>query len=87
MNGISIPQFSMPNPVVQLIEQILADAKAGHITSIAFVASSGGGFGYNYVGPQRGDLHTGACALARKLLNDIETPEKKSPIVRAAMNG
>jgi hypothetical protein len=90
MNGSAspIPQLSLPNPAVQLLEAFLAEAKSGRITSVAIVASPPqGGFGLNYAGMQRGDLFIGAHSLASRLLKEIETPPKVSPIVRATMNG
>jgi hypothetical protein len=90
MNGSSmpIPQLAMANPVVQLLESFLAEAKAGRISTVAIVAAPPqGGFGSSYAGPQRGDLYIGAHSLANKIMRDIETPAKVSPIIRATMNG
>jgi hypothetical protein len=89
MNGsISpIPQLAMMNPVVQMLEGVLADAKAGRLSSVALVVCMpNGGFGLNYVGGQKGDLFIGASSLAKRLLQDIENPPKVSPIVRATMS-
>ncbi len=90
MNGSMnpIPQLNLPNPAVQLLENFLAEARAGRITSVAIIATAPqGGFGSSYVGPQRGDLYIGAHSLANRIMRDIETPAKVSPIIRATMNG
>ena len=89
MNGSvsPIPQIALVNPVVQLLESFLVEAKAGRITSLALVAAPpGGGYGVNYVGMQRGDLFLGAHSLAKRIMNELEAPQK-SPIIRAMMNG
>jgi len=83
-----IPQLAMANPVVQMLEGFLSEARAGRISSVGIIISPPqGGFGAFYVGPQRGDLFIGAHSLAKKVLNDVETPPKMSPIIRASMNG
>jgi hypothetical protein len=89
MNGSvsPIPQIALANPVVQLLESFLASARAGQITSLAIIAAPpSGGYGMNYAGLQRGDLFIGCHSAAKRLMNDMEAPQK-SPIIRATMNG
>ena len=95
MNGLNggvdpaIQNIIVTNPIVELLEKMLAEAKAGRVTSviIAGVTPTGGVLSA-YAGGQRGDMYIGMAILQRKLLQDIEGPQpKQSPILRAAAIG
>lgn len=87
MNGI--PQVAVVNPLVELLTNMLNEAKAGRISSAMVVGvTPQSGMAMAYVGGQRGELYTG-CGLAQKrLLADIEAPQpQQSRIIRAGMMG
>jgi hypothetical protein len=73
------------NPVVTLLEQVLAAAKAGQIDTVALAAVSPiGAFQTSYVGGRRGDLYIALELLRHKVLSDIANPpeRQRSGIVR-----
>lgn len=86
MNGstISIPQLAAANPCVQLLENMLSEAKAGKLTSIAVVAVTQQSAMVNaYAGGQRGDLLVGTLLLQDRIKDDIKSPQARSPLVLA----
>ena len=90
MNGDStpIPQILLTNPVVQLLGQMMAEAKAGKITSIAIIAvNPTGGVGAAAAGGQSGDLYVGCGMLMGRIMSQIEAPPAKSSLVRATVVG
>ena len=86
-NGVpSIPPITMLNPVVQILEQTLAEAKAGRITTIAVIAiANTGGYATLMAGHQVGDLYLGCGSLQNKILEAVEAPQKRSSIIPARM--
>jgi hypothetical protein len=81
MNNVAAPiQFT--NPVVQLLEQLLADARANRIASLGVVAvNTQGGVAPLYAGPHRCELYTAAAMLQQRILHDLT--QTRSPIIRA----
>ena len=91
MNGVTspIPQVALTNPVVDLLSNMLNEARAGRISSAMVVAvTPQSGMAMGYAGGQRGELYTG-CGLAQKrLLTDIEAPQpQQQRIIRAGVMG
>ena len=87
MNGI--PQMAVVNPLIELLTNMLNEAKSGRISSVMVVGvTPQSGMAMAYAGGQRGELYTG-CGLAQKrLLADIEAPQQpQSRIIRAGMMG
>ena len=89
MNGQpAIPPLAMASPCVQLLENMMAEAKAGRITSIAVIAiTQTAQVASGFAGGQRGELYVGAGILQRRLLAEIEGPPVKSSIIPARMSG
>ena len=90
MNGSTfpIPQLQVANPCVQLLENMLADAKIGKLTSVAVVAiTPQSGIVNAYAGGQRGDLLVGTLLLQDRIKDDIKGPQTRSPLVRAGLIG
>jgi hypothetical protein len=86
--GSPIPQIMMSNPVVEVLTNMLNEAKAGRISSIAVVGiTPQSAVAVAYAGGQRGDLYVGFGMIQRRLLQDIEAPAPRSPIIRAAAVG
>ena len=90
MNGntVQIPQIALVNPCVQLLENMLADARANKLTSVAVVAiTPQSGMVNAYAGGQRGDLLVGTLLLQDRIKDDIKGPQTRSPLVRAGLIG
>ena len=90
LNGETSPiqQIIVTNPVVELLSNILNEAKAGKISSIAIVGiTPQSAVAVAYAGGQRGDLYVGFGMIQRRLLEDIEAPAPRSSIIRAAAVG
>ena len=93
MNGTNgdigpIPQIMLTNPVIDLLTQMLARAKAGEVTSVAVIAvSAQGGVGAAAAGGQSGDLYVGCGMLMSRIMQQIEHPPAKSSLVRATVVG
>jgi hypothetical protein len=91
MNGNgAMPQIELSNPIVEMIERLLADAKAGRISSIGIVAVTPQAQVAAFpVGMQIGDIYLGAGLLQKRILHQIDPPlgEKKPTIIRAAPLG
>lgn len=90
MNGEHViqPLAAMVNPCVGLLENMLADAKAGRVTSVAVISIlSGGQVASGYAGAQRGDLFLGAALLQDSLLTSIKGPPTRPAIIPARMGG
>ena len=91
MNGASspIPQIALTNPVIELLTNMLNEAKAGRISSAMVVGvTPQSGMAMAYAGGQRSEIYLG-CGLAQtRLLADIEAPQQNpSRIIRAGMVG
>ena len=90
MNGETspIPQIVMGNPVLELLTGIINEVKAGRVTTVAVLAvAPQGGVATPYVGPQAGDLYVAAGLLQRRILQNIEAPPARSPLIRATVVG
>jgi hypothetical protein len=84
----ALPGLAMGNPIVDLLNGVLQDAKAGRISSIAIVAvTPQHGVATPYVGGQLGDMFIGASLLKAELFDKIRTPPKSSPIIRGVLAG
>jgi nicotinamide mononucleotide (NMN) deamidase PncC len=76
----------LPNPVVDLLESLLAEARAGRITSIAAVAVAGlAGVATPWAGSQIGDIFVGAAMLQSRIMRQMEEPQKRPTIIPARM--
>lgn len=85
-NGIAVglpPVSAVINPVVQLLEQALAAAKAGQIDTVGLVIISGrGDIQPLWAGGRLGDLHTGAGMIQWRIMAQINQPAQQSRILR-----
>jgi hypothetical protein len=80
MNDASPIQFT--NPIIQLLEQLLADAKANRIATLGAIAiNSQGAVLPVYAGGHRCELYTAAAMLQQRILADLTQP--RSHIIRA----
>lgn len=90
VNGMTLPGLGNPPVVtaaVDILEKVLAEAKAGRVTSIAMVMiDQNGGFATPWAGPQIPQMYLGAGALQARILRSIENPAK-STIIPARMGG
>jgi hypothetical protein len=68
---------------INLLEQALAAAKLGQITSIGIVSCMHGGFGAAFAGTQGAELNLGLDSLKKNILDAISNPKNQSKIVRA----
>ena len=91
MNGQNtIPPIplAIANPCVGLLENMLAEAKAGRLTSIAVIGiTPQAQVATAYAGGQRGDLYVGAGLLQEGLLSSIKGPPQKPSIIHAKALG
>lgn len=82
-NGTAIPLGAVKNPVEAMLKQVLADVRAGHITTVGLIAVRAGGGAMTILqGPQAGDVFIGAASMQKKLLDAMEQPQKPA-ILRA----
>ena len=83
-----IPAIAMANPLVDMVTQLLAEVRAGRISSMAVVAvTPQGAVGTPYAGGQRADMYLGAGLLQDRILQDIKAPPQRSSIIRATVGG
>jgi hypothetical protein len=76
------------NPLVQHMENLLSAARAGQITSFAYViCPPGGGNAWNAIGPQAGDLFIGLTLASDAVKDVIRNPPKVSRIIPARAIG
>jgi hypothetical protein len=91
MNGAEPhPQkLVITNPVVDILERVLADAKAGKISSIAFVGILvGGGAAPGYAGVQLSDLYLAVDAVLKPgIAGALLQPQSGPRIIRATPRG
>lgn len=66
---------------VDLLETVLADAKTGHITSVAIVACGPGGFSPAIAGPQAPELNLGLDACKQIILERVMPERQPSAIM------
>jgi hypothetical protein len=64
---------------VQLLEQVLADAKAGNITTVGVVACGPADFGAQIAGPDARSVYMGCGVLQDKIVKAVTQP---APIMR-----
>lgn len=77
------PLPQMQNPVIRLLEDFLAQAKAGNVVAVACVAiNQQRGVANAYAGLLHGDLYVGSGMLQARLLAEIMHPQSRSSIVR-----
>lgn len=90
LNGMTLPGLGnvpVVSAAVDLLEKVLAEAKAGKVTSIGLVmVDPNGGIATPWAGPQIPQLHLGAGMMATRIIRAIESPPK-STIIPARMGG
>lgn len=59
---------------ISLLEQILADAKAGNITTVGVVACGPGDFGAQIAGPDARSVYLGCGVLQNKIITAVTQP-------------
>ena len=59
---------------VALLEQVLADAKAGNITTVGVIACGPGDFGAQIAGPDARSVNLGLDVLKHKILSAVTQP-------------
>jgi len=81
--------ISMGNPaIIQILQNVLNDAKAGNITTIALVVVNKTGGVYPVMeGTQAGDVYVGASLLRKKILDAIDQPQQQQRIIPVRGNG
>ena len=91
MNGHAapiMPEIIGTNPCIQLLENMLAEVKAGNLSSVAVIAiTPQSAVATAYAGGQRGDMFVGTAILADALLSEIKGPQKRPTILPARMSG
>jgi hypothetical protein len=79
-NGIAldgIPPLRIQNPIIKVLEDLLANAKMGQLDSLAIVAvNSVGGIAPIIVGGRKGDMYAGVGMLSTLLLNSMMNPQQ-----------
>lgn len=86
INGAEPMQVVTNNPVVELLARMIAEAKAGNLTSIAIIGITPGEAVMSaYAGGQKGGMYVGTGIVQRKLLAEIEgvPAPARPPLVRA----
>jgi len=85
-NGVAIeglPPIAAPSPVVQVLEQALAAARAGQIDTIGLVIiSPRGDIQPLWIGGRLGDLYAGAGMIQWRIQAQINQPAQQSRILR-----
>jgi len=88
-NGHPTPilqDLAAANPCIQLLENMLVEAKRGNMTSVAVVAiTPQGAVATAYAGGQRAELYVGIAILQDSMLNEIKGPQKRPTIIPARM--
>lgn len=67
---------------IDLLLQVLADAKAGNVTSVAVVACGPSDFGANIAGPNAPAMYLGLGVLQSRIVAGVTQPAPSSPILR-----
>lgn len=67
---------------IDLLMQVLTDAKAGNVTSVAIVACGPSDFGANMAGPNAPAMNMGLDVLKAKIIASVTQPAPSSPILR-----
>lgn len=71
---------------IALLEQVLASAQSGSITSVAIVACGTTEFGASFAGPDAAKLNLGLDTIKATILNNVTTPnvpKRQSHIIQA----
>lgn len=91
-NGVHIdipPAASVVDPAqaacIQLLEQVLATARAGDVRSVCIVACGPGGFGASFAGPDAPQLNLGLDSAKASIMQAVLQPQKRSSIIRPVM--
>ena len=80
-----IPQVSA---AVEILEKVLAEAKAGRVTSVGILMiDPNGGVATPWAGQQIPQLHLGASMMQARIIRMIEAPQKQPTIIPARMGG
>ena len=91
INGIIMPQIQMTNLLVQMLEGVLADVKAGRVTTVAVIAIPPLGEQVHtpFGGPNIGGLISGSVFLQWKIKDFMMAQQQPSriPLVRAVPVG
>jgi hypothetical protein len=67
---------------IDLLMQVLTDAKAGNVTSVAIVACGPSDFGANMAGTNAPAMNMGLDVLKAKIIAVVTQPAPQSPILR-----
>jgi hypothetical protein len=67
---------------IDLLMQVLTDAKAGNVTSVAVVACGPSDFGANMAGPNAPAMNMGLDVLKAKIIAGVTIQPPSSPILR-----
>lgn len=90
LNGMSLPGLGnvpVVSAAVEILEKILAEAKAGRASSVAIVmVDPNGGVATPWAGPQVAQMYLGAGMLQSRIIRALESPPK-STIIPARMGG
>lgn len=88
LNGMTLPgmgNVQVVRETVDILEKVLAAAKAGQVTSIGLVMiDPNGGIATPWAGPQIPQLYLGAGMMQTRIVRGIEAPPK-STIIPARM--
>lgn len=81
MKPIPVPGATNPASAacVALLEQILADAKAGKVTTVGVIAVGPMDFGSAHAGPDAAKLNLGLDVLKRTVLEIVSPSTKATP--------
>lgn len=90
LNGLPLPgmgNVQVVSAAVEILEKILAEAKAGRVTSVGIVmVDPNGGVATPWAGPQIPQIYLGAGMMQTRIVRGIESPPK-SAIIPARMGG
>lgn len=89
MNGVSTPKVIIANPLTELLEKLLQEARTGALTSLAVAVSTPQRqIGTFCCGAQFADLYVGVGILDTLLMTQITQPQQQqNRIIRAGMAG
>jgi hypothetical protein len=86
----SLPPIHIANPMVDLLERLLVDARSGAINTLGVIAVAGNGNVATFVvGGRLGDVYVGAGIIQTKIIHQIDPPQgqKTSSLIRATVGG
>lgn len=72
--GVTLDASAMA--CISLLEQVLADAKAGKVTTVGVVSIGPSDFGSAHAGPDAAKLNMGLDVLKRTVLEIVAPPRK-----------